>query len=169
LGALICTRTKPSCHACPIASNCIANAQGWQTLLPTAKPKRVRAQRVAYVAVIADSKDAVLLQQRPAAGIWGGLWICPQFDDEESCEQFVHSRVIDTSSLKKLPVIQHAFTHFDLQLHPYWVANATPRDQVSEAAGYCWYDPRHPAKIGLAKPVLDILKMIDSNSAVDTL
>lgn len=162
LGALVCTRTKPFCTECPLANICVAKAQNLQSQLPTAKPKRVRPQRIAYVAVIADAADAILLQQRPAAGIWGGLWVCPQFDDEVSCEQFVQSRVANASSLKKLPAIHHAFTHFDLQLHPYWIANANPRDGVSEDTGYCWYDPKRPAKIGLAKPVLDILKMIDS-------
>jgi len=160
LGALVCTRIKPKCMECPLATSCAANAQGLQSQLPTRRPKRVRPQRIAYVAVISDSSNAVLLQQRPASGIWGGLWVCPQFDDQQSCESFVHARVENASSLQKLPVIHHAFTHFDLQLHPCWVSHATPRGLVADEAQYCWYDPQRPARIGLAKPVLDILKLL---------
>ena len=161
LGALICTRTKPKCSECPLMSVCVANQQGLQSQLPTARPKRIRPQRQAYVAVISDTSSAILLQQRPAAGIWGGLWVCPQFEDEASCQSFVHAQVMNAMSLQKLPVIHHSFTHFDLQLHPYWAANATPRNGVADDAGYCWYDPQRPARIGLAKPVLDILKLLN--------
>lgn len=163
-GALLCTRSSPACETCPLAADCIANAQGLQSQLPTPRPRRNRPQRIAHVAVISDSTNAVLLQQRPPAGIWGGLWVCPQFEDEASCEAFVQSAVMSASSLIKLPVIHHAFTHFDLQLHPYWSANATPRHAVADGAGYCWYDPQRPARIGLAKPVLEILKMLHVNT-----
>ncbi len=161
LGALICTRSKPNCKSCPVSASCVAHAQALQSQLPTPRPKRMRPQRIAYVAVISNAANAVLLQQRPAAGIWGGLWVCPQFDDETSCEAFVHSRVI-TTTVKKLPVIHHAFTHFDLQLHPYWSANAAMCNAVADDAGYCWYDPQQPARIGLAKPVLDILQQLNA-------
>jgi len=45
-------------------------------------------------------------------------------------------------------------------LHPCWVSHATPRGLVADEAQYCWYDPQRPARIGLAKPVLDILKLL---------
>jgi A/G-specific adenine glycosylase len=160
LGALVCTRTKPLCDECPLHISCVAKIQNLQSQLPTPRPRRVRPQRVAYVAVISDAAHAILLQQRPAAGIWGGLWVCPQFDDEQSCESFVRARIQNVTSLQKLPVIHHAFTHFDLQLHPYWVQQVTPRSVVADETEYCWYDPQRPARIGLAKPVLDILKLL---------
>lgn len=156
LGALVCTRNKPACNACPLSASCIANAQGLQSTLPTRKAKRERPTRIAYVAVITDEKQAVLLQQRPPAGIWGGLWVCPQFDDEASCREFIQTRAATISSPTPLPVINHSFTHFDLQLHPYWVDKITPHPHVADETGYCWYHPHQPARIGLAKPVLDI-------------
>ncbi|HVY22885.1 MAG TPA: A/G-specific adenine glycosylase [Steroidobacteraceae bacterium] len=165
LGALVCTCKNPLCHTCPLAGTCIANAHGLQSQLPTPRPKRKRPQRVAHVAVISNHSNAVLLQQRPAAGLWGGLWVCPQFDDEASCKAFVQSIVMSNASIRNLPVIHHAFTHFDLQLHPWWAADATPREVVADTAGYCWYDPLHPARIGLAKPVLDILKCLNRAQA----
>jgi len=156
LGALLCTRSKPACDACPLNTSCAANARGWQSQLPTPKPKRARPTHVAYAAVISDENHAVLLQQRPPTGIWGGLWTCPQFDDAADCEAFLHMRAGTAQTLQKLPVIHHAFTHFDLHLHPYWIARATLQSQVADDAGYCWYHPQQPARIGLAKPVLDI-------------
>ncbi len=168
LGALVCTRSKPLCHACPLATQCIANVQTLQSQLPTPRPKRTRPQREVYVAVISDESDAILLQQRPASGIWGGLWVCPQFDDAESCHTFIHSKVTNAKSLQKMPVIQHSFTHFDLTLRPYWAANAIARTVIADETGYCWYHPHRPAHIGLAKPVLDILKYLQiATSAIE--
>jgi A/G-specific adenine glycosylase len=160
LGALVCTRSKPLCDTCPLATPCIANAQGLQSQLPTRRPKRLRPHRIAHVAVISNTSQSVLLQQRPAAGIWGGLWVFPQFDDEASCKAFMDSKVANATSSQTLPVINHAFTHFDLTLHPYWLADADMKSAVADEAGYCWYDPHQPTRIGLAKPVLDILKLL---------
>ena len=165
LGAMVCTRTKPLCSECPLAAHCIANAQGLQSQLPTRRPKRLRPHRVAYVAVISNTSRSVLLQQRPAAGIWGGLWVFPQFDDEAACKTFMHSRVVNAASLQSLPVINHAFTHFDLTLHPYWAVDATLKSAVADEVAHCWYDPQQPTRIGLAKPVLDILKLLKLTTA----
>jgi A/G-specific adenine glycosylase len=157
LGAMVCTRSKPQCTACPLRSHCVAFAQGLQTQLPTPRPKRMRPQRVTYVAVVRDAAGAVLLEQRPAAGIWGGLWVCPQFDDEAARDAWLERQFVTTDTGYELPVIEHAFTHFDLQLRSRCV-NAASKPQVAEATGTCWYDPQQPARIGLAKPVLDILR-----------
>jgi adenine-specific DNA glycosylase len=81
----------------------------------------------------------------------------------------LHSRVTNIRELQKLPVIHHSFTHFDLQLHPYWIANATPHSQVADEITYCWYDVDQPARIGLAKPVLDIfnyMKLYNNRTGV---
>jgi len=167
LGAMVCTRNKPSCHVCPLAAHCIALAKGLQTQLPTRRPKRPRPHRIAFVAVISNTSQAVLLQQRPAAGVWGGLWVFPQFDDEASCKAFIQSKVMSASAVRGLLAIQHTFTHFDLTLHPLWSTAAIIRSAVAEEVGYCWYDPHQPARIGLAKPVLDILKLLTITPSVE--
>jgi len=41
LGSLVCTRTKPKCHDCPMHNHCLAEAQGIQGELPTRKAKKL--------------------------------------------------------------------------------------------------------------------------------
>ena len=165
LGSLVCTRTKPKCNDCPLHKHCVAQAQGLQAQLPTPRPKRNRPQRVAYVAVVSDASSSLLLEQRPAAGIWGGLWVCPQFDSEALCSEFLTARFGTAAQVQALPPMHHAFTHFDLCLHPRWLSNAHASYAIADSTGYCWYDPQQPPRIGLAKPVLDILNFLRAQHA----
>ena len=69
--------------------------------------------------LVARHASAVLLVQRPASGIWGGLWCLPEFDDRDAAEQFA-SRQLSSARLARapLPEIEHSFTHFDLVITP---------------------------------------------------
>ncbi|MGC3981834.1 MAG: A/G-specific adenine glycosylase [Steroidobacteraceae bacterium] len=160
LGATVCTRSKPRCSDCPLQANCLAYEQQRQAELPTPKPKVSRPQRTAFALVAMNASGAILLEQRPLSGLWGGLWICPQFDSQDALQDWAATHLAATSTLAALPVIDHAFTHFDLRLQPSLLSGAQPLSAVADIAVYCWYDPHQPARIGLAKPVLDILKSL---------
>jgi hypothetical protein len=54
------------------------------------------------------------------------------------------------------PPQDHAFTHFDLTLERLLVH--LDEDALLAPAGHRWYHPDDPARIGLAKPVLDFLR-----------
>ncbi len=87
LGATVCTRTRPACTVCPMNGDCLAAREGRQAELPGAKRRRVRPAREAVLLIAETGEDAsraVLLERRPAPGIWGGLWSPPQFDNESA-------------------------------------------------------------------------------------
>lgn len=159
LGATVCTRSKPRCSDCPLQSQCLAYAQNLQSQLPTPKPKTTRPQREAFALVAMNASGAVLLEQRPPSGLWGGLWVCPQFESEAAMRDWAQS-YMQPAAWSPLPLIEHAFTHFDLRLQPHVMRDAALHHAVADSASYCWYDPKQPARIGLAKPVLDILKLL---------
>ncbi|MCL4184284.1 MAG: A/G-specific adenine glycosylase, partial [Burkholderiaceae bacterium] len=77
LGALLCTRTRPSCGACPIGADCRAYREGSVAELPTPRPRRRVPLRRCEMFVVRRG-DEVLLERRPPSGIWGGLWSLPQ-------------------------------------------------------------------------------------------
>jgi len=154
-GATLCTRSRPQCSSCPVQSGCIAYRDDLQTALPTPRPKRVRPHREAFVLIAVDERGAVLLERRPPSGIWGGLWTFPQFDDEPSASSFARGSV----KSGVLPTYHHAFTHFDLSLHPLFLREARA-ERIADADRYRWFDPRKPAQIGLAKPVTDIIRQL---------
>jgi A/G-specific adenine glycosylase len=80
LGALVCTRSNPQCHQCPLESNCKAALRGEQSLFPGKKPKKAIPVRESIFLMLRSSKGDILLQQNPPAGLWGGLWVLPMID-----------------------------------------------------------------------------------------
>ncbi len=160
LGATVCTRSRPRCSECPVQKHCQAFVLNLQTQLPVAKPSARRPQREAFVMVALNAQGAVWLEQRPPAGIWGGLWVCPQFDSEAGLSEWIATNLHSAALPAMLPIIDHAFTHFDLRLRPALLRDAVLADAVADARHGCWYDPQQPARIGLAKPVFDILKLL---------
>lgn len=155
LGATLCTRTQPACTVCPLVKICVAALEGRQTTLPGVRQRRARASRAA-VLLIAETGDAdslsVLLERRPASGIWGGLWSPPQFLSEAEALEWCRRELGDVGSTESLPAIEHGFTHFDLRLQPLRV-RCTPPSRVQEADDRIWYELRSPPKIGLPRPI----------------
>ncbi len=158
LGAIICVRSRPLCIACPLRSGCVAFQEGRQASLPTPRPKKLRPARSAHALILARGDGAVWLEKRPARGIWGGLWTFPQFDSFDQACSYVARIGVSNVHPRSMPAYSHAFTHFDLTLHPVLVTPVEPVLTVGEARGL-WYDPAAPAKIGLAKPVLDLMQL----------
>ena len=77
LGALVCSPTAPACDRCPLATNCVANRDGLQSLIPP-KKKPVAITEVAEVGVVIRDGDKLLLCQRRAdAGRWQNMWEVP--------------------------------------------------------------------------------------------
>ena len=124
LGAQICTRNKPQCPQCPLAKGCFAYAHQTQAELPTPKPTKRSPQRYAQL-LIWQQAGQVLVEQRPNTGIWGGLISLPQFDDSAAMHSFMRQQGLAINQLQALPVINHIFSHFKLQLQPWLYTSST--------------------------------------------
>jgi A/G-specific adenine glycosylase len=162
LGAMICVRSRPLCIACPLTATCVARVEGRQAQLPTPRPKKIRPERVVYALILIDQGSQVYLERRPPAGIWGGLWTFPQFETRDALEQAAMAfglRAQDATF--EWPAYHHAFTHFDLIIHPIVRRVIALTSRVADA-DQLWYDPEQPAQIGLAKPVVDLLKLVSA-------
>ncbi|SUT87938.1 A/G-specific adenine glycosylase [Actinobacillus ureae] len=170
LGAMVCTRSKPKCSLCPLVNLCEANRfEAWDKF-PAKKPKKVLPERQAYFLII-KSGNKVLLEQREAKGLWGGLYVFPQFEDADTLKRSLSEQNLQIS--KQLIAFRHTFSHFHLDITPILVdldlqknAQNQPlvvqencgnyRLSVSSTANY-WYDLQLPSEIGLATPVKRIL------------
>jgi A/G-specific adenine glycosylase len=138
---------------------CVARREGMQAVLPTPKPRKERPERTAYAAILQRADGAVLLERRPPVGIWGGLWTFPQFDDRDDAVAWMERHTGESSlATRALPPYSHSFTHFELTLEPLLVRDARERPAIADAERYCWYDAKQPAKIGLAKPAVDLIR-----------
>jgi A/G-specific adenine glycosylase len=159
LGATVCVRSRPACAVCPMHDFCIARGAGMQALLPTPKPRKERPERAAFAAILQRADGSVLLERRPPTGIWGGLWTFPQFDAREDAIAWMERHTGEASlASRALPPYSHSFTHFDLTLQPLLVRDAREQPAIADAERYYWYDVKQPAKIGLAKPAVDLIR-----------
>jgi A/G-specific adenine glycosylase len=163
LGATLCTRARPACTVCPMNTFCGAALEGRQAELPWRKPKLVRTARQATL-LIAETgltgARAVLLERRPAPGIWGGLWSPPQFESElaalEWCRREIGEPEVTTPMLEP---IEHAFTHFDLRLNPLRV-RLKQLDSVREGEDRLWYLLNSPPRVGLPQPIRQLIERL---------
>jgi A/G-specific adenine glycosylase len=121
LGATVCTRGKPACHACPVADLCIAHRDGRTADLPTPRPRRALPEREATMLVL-YSADAVLLEERPPKGIWGGLLSLPELPaniaDDEVPTYCRENLGLGLGAVSPAPTFTHTFTHFRLHVRP---------------------------------------------------
>jgi A/G-specific adenine glycosylase len=165
LGATVCTRSRPACTLCPMAQRCVAAREGRQAELPGAKARRVRKAKQA-VLLIAEScisaSRVIFLERRPNSGIWGGLWSPPQFDDSAAALDWCRSELGGLESSEALPPIDHAFTHFDLRLHPLRVRCASGAG-VREGGDRMWYRLSEPALVGLPRPIVELFERLRSD------
>jgi len=161
LGAMLCTRSNPSCSACPIQGNCEAYAQQRQGELPTTKPSKKIPLRDVVVAIIHDSEDnSIWLEKRPPAGIWGGLYSFPEFEDTAKLDVWLnrHYKNYSHSSLPLL-AISHTFSHFQLHMRLRLIqVNKKPNGVMEDDLGV-WYKSTGQ-KIGLAAPVKKVLEQV---------
>jgi A/G-specific adenine glycosylase len=158
LGATLCTRTRPACTVCPMNVICVAAREGRQTQLPGIKQRRERKAREATLLIAVAGEEAglaVLLERRPAPGIWGGLWSPPQFDDESAALEWCARELGCVELAQRLEPIDHAFTHFDLRLNPVRV-RCQPVSSVREVEDWLWYALNAPPRVGLPQPIVEL-------------
>ncbi len=152
LGATLCTRSRPACAICPLQQDCVAHSTQRQAELPVRKPAATKARRVRrVVALVAVGSAGVWLEQRPAKGIWGGLWSLPEFVDEAAAlGEHGFAKAAQLRQARLWGTVFHSFTHYDLELVP-WVLPVTGQPQRTPAG--LWYNGAPEMRLGLPAPV----------------
>lgn len=160
LGAMVCTRSKPRCGDCPVAADCVARREGRTAELPTPRPRKATPLRSVRVLVLRCA-GAILLLQRPASGIWGGLYSLPELDETESIAQGLLRLGVDpATATTALPALRHVFTHFTLDIEPLLCELSRVPESAREA-GARWADAAERAGLGLPAPIKRLLASLD--------
>ena len=165
LGATLCTRSSPDCPRCPLSGDCVALREGRQSEFPGRKPKKARPLRHTVMVLAVDADGRVLLRQRPADGLWGGLWSLP----EPASGQDIESWCVETLGRRPARVetwaaVRHGFTHFELEIAPRLALVPGARCAMA-GEGWLWYNPRSPARVGLAAVVERLLGRLTADSS----
>lgn len=150
LGATVCTRTSPECARCPLRASCTAFRDGRIDVLPTPRVRKTSPLRHVHF-LVALHDGAVLLEQRPPAGLWGGLRSLPQFASLEALRESLRAWAPAARAAELLPMEprRHAFTHFTLDFVPHVARLARAPARVAEST---WRWERLDALESLALP-----------------
>ena len=144
LGATVCTRSRPACERCPVAKACVARREGRIAELPAARAhKPLPLKRANWFVYVRGGE--VLLERRPSAGLWGGLWTFPE------------ARLPATPRGRRLAPLEHGFTHFRLRAQP-WLCRL--RAAKPEGAGRLWLDMSEAAAAAVPAPVRRLLRSL---------
>lgn len=157
LGATVCTRTKPACLLCPLRPACAALQQGEPTAYPGKKAGKTLPEKSVSLLVFLNDRGEVLLEQRPAPGIWGSLW---SFPESAAAETQTLKQVLkaDWGVARPRPELldsrDHVFSHYRLHMQPVLVRQE-PR-QVSERPSR-WCTLQSLPALGLPAPIKQML------------
>lgn len=154
LGASVCSRRKPACERCPLATTCVARAAGMQESYPV-KTRRLKRGRRSHALLWLRQGQRLLLVQRPETGVWAGLWSLPEFTDAAALEVLTQAW---PGAGEWLPNIEHALTHFDWLLQPLaWTLPARAKPPADLPPGR-WVSVEEALAMGLPAPVRRLLE-----------
>ena len=156
LGATVCTRGKPACHACPLKGICVAYKDGRTSELPVALPRKALPQRAVSVLLLQDG-ERFLFERRPPSGIWGGLLSLPEIP--EPGDPLLHAaQALGCAVEQLIPLapLRHTFTHFQLTLQPL-AGQARPQPRATDNTGLCWLTRAELTTAALPTPIRKII------------
>lgn len=166
LGATLCTRNHPQCARCPVNWGCAAYLSARTSELPVPRPKKNLIVRRRYMLVWQNEQGSFYLENRPPAGVWGGLWSFPEYETKEEVIAWCRQRRIDPDFLKWLPTRRHTFSHFHLDYTPVLARAEKPLYQVSESGSWAWCSPSQSEKYGLPAPVRRLIEQLSDHKSM---
>jgi A/G-specific adenine glycosylase len=160
LGATVCIR-KPRCDVCPARRRCMARRENRAHELPAPRPKRAVPLRNATWLLLLHHRQ-VLLEHRPGAGLWGGLWTFPVASSARYAAQ-ARELGCELSSTRELEPLEHGFTHFRLRIQPV-LCQVNRTLTRAEAPGLLWVDVEDAVHAAVPAPVKKLVALLAASS-----
>jgi A/G-specific adenine glycosylase len=170
LGRTICTPRRPACGICPVREFCLARAGGNVESRPVKKPKAPLPQVRAVAAVVRapGAANRLLLVQRPAEGLLGGLWALPG----GLCEgdEPLHDRLrralrrdlgVEIAVGDEMAVATQTFTHFRMTLRAYACNLTAGEPRPLGVANLAWVAPADLVQYSMGKADRAIVEALD--------
>ncbi len=153
MGATCCTRNQPLCSTCPLQTHCLAFQHNVVQDYPQTKPRKIRPTQKEQFLLLHTEDQRIYLEQRPATGIWGGLWCLPSIAQDACPREYLKKCYgLDHPKLQPLIAFKHSFTHFHLQIEAFSVKTIAFKAQGR------WVAHETLGQLGLAKPIQRILE-----------
>ncbi len=171
LGALLCLRSKPRCDACPVSADCKALANDSVDRLPVPKPATRVSKRKLYWLALLDGQSRILLQKRPPAGIWGGLWCLPEAGSLKELQQECG---LDLSVAQTMPARQHRLSHIAMSIHPVVLSKGPDKQVISShdlkiraSAEQQWFGLEAGELPAVPRPLAILIEQIRNSKLID--
>lgn len=169
LGATLCSPRAPSCDACPLRQSCRAHLRGLTGRIPPpAARARVLSQRMLVAAVRRDHE--LLFVQRPASGLWAGLWELP-------CEQVMDGESLDKArgrlqanlpircrlSRSPIGIMTRQLTHRRITFE---IFTGTARDGHRLPRPWRWMSPSPNRRGGTSRACEAMIELLEARRAL---
>ena len=141
---------------------CLAAKSCWHHRASSRKATPIR--ETVFV-IVRDPRGRVLLERRPPAGVWGGLWSFPECEPGTDVRAWCREHLgLGVKSLRELDALRHTFSHFRLDIQPALVSidGRSAAKAVRDDPDRQWYDSEDAERVGLAAPVTRLLGELQS-------
>jgi A/G-specific adenine glycosylase len=122
LGASLCKPRQPDCNLCPLRKECLAYRLGIQEKRPVRKDAGIVPVKY-FAAAVVKKRGKVLVFQRPAKGLLGGMWEFPNLpinhpkDAALKLRREIRKRLkYNAKVVRKLGDYEHTYSHFTARL-----------------------------------------------------
>src|SRR6185437_7243116 len=124
--------------------------------LPVTKPRKALPTRKATFLILKND-HRVLLEKRPPAGIWAGLWVLPQIEGHASKKAIImHCKQqygMTVDSIVMHETFKHTFSHFHLMIAPATLNLVQNKNKIMADQQQIWYNMRESSQLGIPAPV----------------
>ncbi len=161
LGSAVCRRTQPLCGLCPVSDDCRARALGRERELPHPRPRKGLPMRAAHFMMVQNPAAEVLLERRPPAGVWGGLWSLPEATIGTEPVAWARTRLgVRAQEVEHWAALRHTFSHFRLDIHPVVLRVEGNSLRARDEGSMVWSNAATRRVLGLPGPVLKLLNRL---------
>jgi A/G-specific adenine glycosylase len=144
LGAVVCTPRAPGCRICPVNRLCAARRSGTVAHYP----RRVASCSIPEVPIavgVVSKNGRLLITQRPAEGLLGGLWEFPGGKlragepPAEACAREIREEVnLEVEIERPLALVRHAYSHFRIRMHVFCCRFVSGRVRLKGPTAHRW-------------------------------
>jgi A/G-specific adenine glycosylase len=165
-------KPAPRCGRCPVAALCEARRLGRERELPPARRRAVRLRQRLGLAIIRRGAR-LLLQRRPAPGLFGGLWspplavlpsgrLPPATAREALQDRLSRQLGVPVEAGPELARVARTLTHRELEL----VAIEARAGRLAAGPSLRWVGPEEVASLAIPSAVRAVLVSLPGPGSV---